>query len=180
MGIGVAVLVWYYGHLATGPNGTAGRGALGTRSAVASEMKLPALEAAPPRPPVAALPSADGATRIVGEALAAQGRAAPHTQTREPPDHASTDPGVEPRLRVAAPVLVRSSSAPGASPDVLSAAVRDAGAEMPPSADRGQGAAALGDALQPTIVKAAEARAVASRRWLLPKGSCLDLSLIHI
>jgi type IV secretion system protein VirB10 len=180
--VGVAVLVWYYVHLGDAANVRATAGAVGIRSAVASEMRLPALEPAPAPTvqPASGPPSADGEIRNVGDAPAAQGRAAPHADVRALTDHAlPAEPGGEPRRYASAPVLARSAPAPKPNADALSAALHDstAATEVPPGAERDRGRGTLGDALQPTIVRAAEASLVATRRWLLPKGSFLDCTL---
>jgi type IV secretion system protein VirB10 len=173
--VGVAVLAWYYLHPGDDGKVRSTSGMDGIRSAVASEMKLPALEVPPPLiQPGAPASSAEGETRIVGDAPAAQGRAAPHAGAPT-----AADSGVESRLRLSAPVLARSVSPPRSSADAWSAALRDVGAaaEASQSAERGSAPTTLGDALRPSVIKATEAGLVPNRRWLLPKGSFLDCTL---
>jgi type IV secretion system protein VirB10 len=179
--IGAAVLIWYYMHLGEDANQRAASGTAGIRSAAASEMRLPPLES--PTAPAPAAPlasSAEGETGTVSDAPAAQGRAAPHAEARPPAGHPdAADSAAEPRLRQTAPVLIRSNAPSKPNVDAWSAALREAGAaaELPQSVERGRAPATLGDALQPTVIKATEAGLVASRRWLLPKGSFLDCTL---
>jgi type IV secretion system protein VirB10 len=73
-------------------------------------------------------------------------------------------------------VLLRPSIASAATPDSIAAALRDSAASDYP-ADAPRTGGGLGDVLKPTRVKSAEAGMVASRRWLLPKGSFLDCTL---
>lgn len=178
--VGAAVLLWYYLHLGDDTGATAARGAAGMRSAAASEMRLPALAARPAtRPPVAAPPSAEGETRTVGDVAAAQGRAAPHADAAPPADRprpAAAADSAQPRQ--VAPVLVRPPAA-RANSEALTAALRESSLAMEAaqSGVHSSTAGTLGDALQPTVAKATEAALVASRRWLLPKGSFLDCTL---
>jgi type IV secretion system protein VirB10 len=177
--LGVAVLIWYYLRLGDDARVRAASGAAAVGSAAASEMKLPALEVARASPPSAtSASSAEGDTGNVAETAAAQGRAAPHAEARPPEDRAAP-PAAEPRLRQVAPVLIRSPLPSTAASDALAAALREpnAVAEAAPSTPRSPGAATLGDSLQPTIAKPAEAGLLPSRRWLLPKGSFLNCTL---
>jgi type IV secretion system protein VirB10 len=181
LALGAAVLVWYYLHLADDARVRAASGAAGIRSAAATEMKLPVLEvpraqSSPPSSP----PSAEGRTGSAEEAPADQGRAAPHAEPRSPGDRTgSPTTGAEPDVRQAAPVLVRSHPPDRTSADALSVALRDSSAlaDTAPSNSRVPGASTLGDALQPTVVRPAEAGLLPSRRWLLPKGSFLGCTL---
>jgi type IV secretion system protein VirB10 len=178
LALGAAVLVWYYAHLGNETQAQAARGATGLRSAIASEMKLPALETPRPAPlkPERA-PGAEMEPRSVVDPPAAHGRAAPHAVQRA--DRSSEPPAAaEPTPRQLAPVLVR-LPAPGASAgDALTAAMREAGAAPDVAANVARPAAAtLADALQPTVASVSEAGLVPSRRWLLPKGSFLDCTL---
>ncbi len=179
--VGVAVLVWYYFHLDDNVKVQAASGTGGVRSAIATEMKLPAFEGPPPvQPPAAPIPSAEGETRTVSDALAAQGRAAPHA---EPPARLGrptlAESRADPRLTQSAPVLARSTTSSRSSADAWSAALRDVGAAAQTSqhSERGGGPPTLVDALQPTVAKVADAGVLPSRRWLLPKGSFLDCTL---
>ena len=187
--IGAAVLVWYYVHLGDSPGARSASATTGLRSAVASEMRLPALEQAPPAVPEhgqATAPSllgsapAAGQPPAVDDAPAALGRAGAHADGRAAvPRPETAAPWTAPHLRQSAPVLAHLSTSAKSSSEALSAALRDATAavESPPASERGRSSSALGDALQPTVVKSAEAGLVASRRWLLPKGSFLDCTL---
>lgn len=177
--LGVAVLIWYYLHLGDEARVRAASGAAAVGSAAASEMKLPALEVARVSPPSAtSAPSAEGDAGNAEETAAAQGRAAPRAEARPPEDRAGPPPA-EPRFRQVAPVLIRSPVPSTAASDALAAALREPNAvtEAAPSAPRSPGAATLGDSLQPTIAKPAEAGLLPSRRWLLPKGSFLNCTL---
>jgi len=175
--IGIALLAWYYLHLGDEAKTRAAGGAAGLRTAVASEMKLPALPAVHSTPPPPAVqPSAEGGTADVSDTPAAQGRAAPHSTRRAataPKDPIGSDVS---RVAQQAPVMVRPPAASAATPEYVAAALHDAAsADYPADAARSGGN--LGDALKPTRVQAAEAGVVASRRWLLPKGSFLDCTL---
>jgi type IV secretion system protein VirB10 len=181
LALGAAVLVWYYLHLADDAKVRAASGAAGVRSAAATEMKLPVLEvpraqsSPPPRPP-----SGEVRTASVEEAPAAQGRAASHAESRSPGERTDSQvTGGESDVRQAAPVLVRSHPSERASADGLSVALRDPNAlvEAAQSSSRVPGASTLGDALQPTVAKPAEAGLLPSSRWLLPKGSFLGCTL---
>ena len=181
LAFGAAVLAWYYLHLGAAARVRADSGVASVRSAAASEMKLPALQAprALPSAPHSS-PSAEGRTGSVEEAPAAQGRAAPHAESRSLGNR--TGPlanGAEPDVRQTAPVLVRSNPPDRASADALSVALRDSDAlaETAQSSSRVPGTSTLGDALQPTVAKPGEAGLLASRRWLLPKGSFLGCTL---
>ena len=179
--IGAAVLVWYYSHVGDESRVRAASGAAGLRSAVASEMKLPALQ--PPRPaslPPPSAPSAEPETRSVNDPPAAHGRAAPHAIERT--DRSPALPAAiaaEPAPQQVAPVLARSSNPAATANDALARAMREASAGPEPTlgAPRAAAAATLADALQPTVAKVSEAGMLPSRRWLLPKGSFLDCTL---
>ena len=179
--IGAAVLTWYYLHLGDDAKARAAKGTASLRSAVASEMKLPALDG--PRataPPSAGLRSVDEATRDVGNDPDAQGQPAPRAGTGMPAAAASpTISATNPQLHQSAPVLVRPPATAARSSDALLLAMREssATAELAQGGARGANGTTLGDALQPTITKPAEAGFVPSRRWLLPKGSFLDCTL---
>lgn len=181
MVIGAGALVWYYVHLGDNASERGATRAAGIGSAVAAEMRLPALGAAPPAPsPVTGHPSAAGETGNVGDAPAAQGRAAPHAEDRASAGRATpAEFAAEPRVRQTAPVLIRSSFSSKSGPEAMAAALRESTAtsDAQPSAERTRGSPVLGDALQPTVARATEAGIVASRRWLLPKGSFLDCTL---
>ena len=177
--IGAAALVWYYAHVGDEGRVRAASGAAGLRSAVASEMKLPALE--PPRlatPKPQSAPSAELETGSVSDPPAAHGRAAPHVAERV--DRLQLLPAAvaaEPAIRQVAPVLVRSSNSGVGANDALALAMREAGAGADLALSPARAPATLADALQPTVAKASEAGLLPSRRWLLPKGSFLDCTL---
>jgi type IV secretion system protein VirB10 len=181
--VGVALLVWYYAHVGDDARARATSASAGLRSAVASEMKLPALEA-PHRAPsqLVPAPSADGETGIVADAAAAHGRAAPHGGVHTPGDLEASPPdaGRSP-LHQVAPVLMRAPvPLPGtATADVLSLAMHEPGPVATPAqnSERSADAKTSGDSLQPTVTRPAEAGLVPSLRWLLPKGSFLDCTL---
>jgi len=179
--IGAATLVWYYVHLGADAGGRGANGMAGIRSAVAAEMKLPTLDVVRSAPPsVTGNPSAVGETGNVSDAPAAQGRAAPHAEARASVGRATpSESTAEPRSHFPAPVLIRSTFGSRSGPEALSAALAEstAAAEALPGNERNRGSPLLGDALQPTVAKPAEAGIVASRRWLLPKGSFLDCTL---
>ena len=177
--IGVALLAWYYLRLGDDAKSRAAGGAAGLRTAVASEMRLPALTAhVPVAPSPGGRPSAAGATADVDEAPAAHGRAAPHVPVPVRPAPDADAPAA--RLHPLAPVLARPPTASVATPtDALTTAVRDTAAvsEQAQGAGRPSSGYGLGETLQPTLVKATVAELVPSRRWLLPKGSFLDCTL---
>jgi type IV secretion system protein VirB10 len=181
LGIGAAVLVWYYAHLGDDATVRAASATVGVRNAAASEMKLPALQVPPtPPPPAASPPRAEGETRNVDATPAAQGWAAPHGESHTAADRSGAlAAGTEAQRRQVAPVLVRSSSPQTANSEAVSAAQQESTTPAEPTrtAARSPGAATLGDALQPTMATPVEAGLLTSRRWLLPKGSFLDCTL---
>jgi type IV secretion system protein VirB10 len=179
--LGAGVLVWYFFHLGalTEPHR---RVSTGIGVAAASEMRLPAL--APPDPTrakaAAAMqaPSAEEAAGTKADAVAAQGGAAPHAAHRRPQVVADGPEAVPARTNSSSPVLVRAPGRPSTqSLASLTDAVRElrAGTDddtTPRTRERG-----LKDALQPTVTPATEAALLATRRWLLPKGSSLNCTL---
>ena len=181
LAVGAAVLVWYYAHLGESTTARAASGAAAVRSATASEMKLPALEAPRVAPPAADDQSGKEAqTGTVTEPNAAQGRAAPHGEARGPGERAEPPAAAaETRIRQAAPVLVRSPSPGTAGYDTVTAAPGDSTVtgEAAQGGARSPGVSTLGGALQPTIARPSEASLLVTRRWLLPKGSFLNCTL---
>ena len=177
--VGAAVLIWYYAELNGDTRARARTGTATVRNAVTTEMKLPALEAPhTPAPSPASEQSAAGGTRIVEDAPAAHGRAAPHADTAGFATSANpAGPGAEPPARNVAPVLMRIPT-PTATADGLAMAMRDpsSGTDAGQASSRAP-SSTLADALQPTLTKPAEAALFPSRRWLLPKGSFLDCTL---
>ena len=180
--IGGGVLVWYYRHLSNGVHTEAAIATAASRTAAASEMKLPVLGVAPAAmPPPATLKSADGETGTIDDAPAAQGRAAPH-----PPAEA-TDPAAgygwtETRGPASSPVLARPVAQPAVEvPSLVPSSTEEtqAGEVSMPSLARGFVAGPAADRPEPLAIAtpATEAALGPGRRWLLPKGSFLDCTL---
>ena len=191
--IGAGVLVWYYVHVSGAAAAAAAPARASTGAAVASEMKLPALSTRgraatatehavkageTSREPV------DAATGSVVD-FAAQGRAAPfeasiagaHTGSR------SAAPAAPP-LHTNSPVLLRPAAAdsPSTARGDGAAALETLGgltlSQSVAAPERAAGAApAFADSLIPTATAPVQAAVLASRRWLLPKGSFLDCTL---
>ena len=177
--MGLALLTWYYLHLGTDAKSRGADGAAGLLSAVASEMRLPALApAAAIGPSPGSHASAAGATADVDDTPAAHGWAAPRApiSVTETPDALAA----ESRSRQLAPVLSRPPTPITTVPaDPLTVTVRDPAAadEPTPGGGRASGERSLAESLQPTFIRPAEAAVIPSRRWLLPKGSFLDCTL---
>jgi type IV secretion system protein VirB10 len=197
--IGVAVLTWYYLHLAAESRaGTAAARSV-ARSAAASEMKLPPFGTAPATKATASTHAAtamvataaadsDGETGTVTDTPAAQGRAAPRAATGrenvaalQAVSAAEGSPSASAMLaRASAPVLVRSQATPGLGE--LEALARRAvsadGTTREAESDARPGSATgLAAALEPTVTRPVQAAIVPTRRWLLPKGAFLDCTL---
>ncbi|MBS0374239.1 MAG: TrbI/VirB10 family protein [Proteobacteria bacterium] len=179
--LGAGVLAWYFFHIGDLTE-VHKRASTGIGVAAASEMRLPALAlpAIAPDPPVAAKPatSAEEAAGMRADAEAAQGGAAPHAASRRPAATADSSESARGRASSGSPVLVRS---PGRTSAQSLASLTDAVRELhagsdddatPRARERG-----LREALQPTVTPATEAALLATRRWLLPKGSSLDCTL---
>lgn len=191
--IGAGVLGWYYLHVSGASAAASAPARASTGTAVASEMKLPALGAR-----AGALGAAERAAKAPGSSRetvdamtgtvmdpAAQGRAAPFEASIATVPSASRQSSPETRpLRTNSPVLLRPASADsGAGARGDGAAALDAlggiTLAQPVSApDRAvDTTSAFAEALVPTVTAPVQAAVLANRRWLLPKGSFLDCTL---
>lgn len=179
--LGAGVLGWYFLQLGS-VAAPRRRVSTGIDAAVAAEMRLPALAPpATPRTPVGANSAASSAGEAPGtkaDAGAAQGGAAPHAASRRPPAKADGDEPLPGHRASSSPVLLRT---PGRQSAQSLASLTDAVREIRAGSEDDSIARAhergLKDALQPTVTPATEAALLATRRWLLPKGSSLNCTL---
>lgn len=176
--LGAGVLGWYYHHLSTTRQPATAEGNRASRTAAASEMRLPPLNwqgarATPPAPPVIAAGGDEPASAAPGEAFAPVPQASP-VNTPPPLANAALD-------RLSSPVLAHAGTGVAAAEAAPAVPAADpaslAAAADPGRAGRAPRPGTLAEALVPTVTEPVAALLVPTQRWLLPKGDFLDCTL---
>jgi type IV secretion system protein VirB10 len=196
--IGVAILSWYYLHVAEESRARRSTVSVASKAAASSEMKLPPLDTAPralsaplaAATPLGAASHADAPERApadvdppaVPERPAFPGCSA--DSQRASPEQAA--PANAALARLTSPVLAQPATARGAGLHAVDGVASDPPGERDvdesaPAAQRtvarGASPGGLGEVLVPTVTAPVQAALVPTRRWLLPKGSFLDCTL---